>query len=122
MGLAITQMMAIAGLVQWGMRQSAEVTNQLMSVERILEYTQILPENNLRDRSVTIRGKKGRKSSMTLVVPPKDWPSAGSVVFRSVFMRYSEQDEPVLRDLSFLIKPTEKVCRFKICKIRQLSS
>lgn len=106
-------MMAIANLVQWGMRQSAEVTNQLMSVERVLEYTQIPPENNLRDKNLANKTKKiqGKEQAVMvpLVVPPKDWPSRGTVQFKNVYMRYSEEDEPVLKDLSFFIKPTEKV-------------
>lgn len=47
MGLAITQILAITGLVQWGMRQSAEISNQLVSVERVLEYTKLESEENL---------------------------------------------------------------------------
>lgn len=31
-GLAITQSMALTGLLQWGIRQSAEAANQLMAV------------------------------------------------------------------------------------------
>lgn len=38
MGLAISQAMAMTGMVQFGMRQSAEVASQLLSVERVLEY------------------------------------------------------------------------------------
>lgn len=104
-------MMSIAGIVQWGMRQSAEVTNQIMSVERILEYTQIEPEKNFRieDNSKVKKKKKPRAMSMGLVLPNKDWPSRGTVVFKNVFMRYTEDDEPVLKDLNFTIEPTEKV-------------
>ncbi|KAJ8933694.1 hypothetical protein NQ314_013860 [Rhamnusium bicolor] len=47
-GLAITQAAALTGLVQWGMRQSAEVANQLMSVERVLEY-KTLPQEKQPD-------------------------------------------------------------------------
>ena len=107
-GLAITQIMAIAGLVQWGMRQSAEVANQMMSVERILEYTQIQPEANLRDTYVR-KDKKKQLKATALVEPPKNWPEEGTVEFKSVYVRYTPKSEPVLRSLSFLVKPTEKV-------------
>ncbi|GLG99905.1 Probable multidrug resistance-associated protein lethal(2)03659 [Gryllus bimaculatus] len=46
-GLAITQAMALTGMMQWGMRQSAEVANNMMSVERVLEYSLLEEEPNI---------------------------------------------------------------------------
>lgn len=36
--------MMLTFMMQWGIRQSAEVSNQLTAVERILEYTQLPAE------------------------------------------------------------------------------
>lgn len=44
MGLAITQAISLTGLLQWGIRQMAELENQMTSVERILEYTAVQSE------------------------------------------------------------------------------
>lgn len=46
-GLGITQCIGLSGLIQWGMRQSAELENQMTSVERVLEFTRIEHEPDL---------------------------------------------------------------------------
>lgn len=79
-----------------GIRQSAEVSNQLMAVERVLEYRDLQPEKE---------PKKAREVSA-------DWPQNGSIEFRKVIYRYFAEAEPVLRELSFVIKPKEKIGKF----------
>lgn len=43
-GLAISQSLILTGMVQYGMRQLAEVVSQMTSVERIFEYTKLEQE------------------------------------------------------------------------------
>lgn len=38
-----------------------------------------------------------------------DWPSQGRIVFKEVYYRYFVEAEPVLRNLTFVIKPKEKI-------------
>lgn len=92
-GLAITQAAAMTGLVQWGLRQSAEVANQLMSVERVLEYT-ALPTEKQPDVPKT---------------SPPEWPHQGKITFREVGLRYDTSTPLVLRNLNLVIQPNEKV-------------
>jgi hypothetical protein len=46
-GLAITQATGLTGMLQWGIRQMAEMENQMTSVERVLEYAAIQSEPQL---------------------------------------------------------------------------
>ncbi|XP_018575091.1 multidrug resistance-associated protein 4-like [Anoplophora glabripennis] len=92
-GLAITQSAALTGLLQWGMRQSAEVSNQLMSVERVLDYKQ-LPQEKQPDIPKN---------------PPKAWPDKGEIVFNNMGLKYIETGDLVLKNLNLVIKPNEKI-------------
>ncbi|ERL93480.1 hypothetical protein D910_10770 [Dendroctonus ponderosae] len=66
-GLIITQAISLTGLIQWGMRQSAELENQMTSVERVLEFTRIEHEPDL--DSIGIVGRTGAgKSSLILTL------------------------------------------------------
>ena len=73
-GLAITQSIALTGMFQWGMRQSTELENQMTSVERVLEYTNVEQESALE----TSKEKR----------PPSTWPQHGKVVFSNLYLRY----------------------------------
>lgn len=91
-GLAITQVMGLTGMVQWGLRQWSEFENQMTAVERIVEYTDVTPE------------------PMDVGDKPKiDWPENGQIEFRHVSLRYSEDDAYVLKDLNFIIGAKAKV-------------
>ncbi|XP_058800224.1 ATP-binding cassette subfamily C member 4-like [Phymastichus coffea] len=108
-GLAITQVMSMTILLQWGLRQSAEITNQLMSVERVLEYSQLPSEPNLCDRGILAKKQKVQQVDKQFIEPPVDWPAHGKIEFKNVFMRYSDDDPPVLQSLTLIIQPNEKV-------------
>jgi len=89
------------------MRQSAEVANQMMAVERVLEYVQLPAEPNLRDRGAYVK-KKDKNLTLSSNVP-KTWPDEGCIKFRDVYMRYADEDPPVLKGLNIVIYPGEKV-------------
>jgi ATP-binding cassette subfamily C (CFTR/MRP) protein 4 len=77
------------------MKQSAELENQMTSVERVLEYTRVEHEPDLK--------------SMPDKKPPPDWPESGRIEFQNLVMRYKPTDPPVLKSLNFVIQPQEKV-------------
>lgn len=96
-GLAITQAMGMTGMVQWGMRQSAELENTMTSVERVVEYQTIKPEGEL-------ESKPDKK-------PPQTWPEKGEIKFQNLSLRYNPDpnSDYVLKSLNFIIKPSEKI-------------
>ena len=68
---------------------------QMISVERVLEYTQLPSE-------AALESPADRK-------PPSSWPAAGLITARNVCLRYSRDAPLVLKDLSFVINGKEKV-------------
>lgn len=92
-GLAITQVINFSGLLQWGIRQSTEASNQLMSVERLLEYKDLLQE----------------KSTEAPQITPPLWPNSGLIKFDNVGLKYAENGPLVLKGLNLEIDSEEKV-------------
>ncbi|XP_022822031.1 multidrug resistance-associated protein 4-like isoform X1 [Spodoptera litura] len=93
-GLAISQTLILTGMLQFGVRQTAEVISQMTSVERILQYTHIEREP---------KWDKGEKET------PKGWPSRGRIQFKSCYMKYTPEDLPVLKNLNLVIESGWKV-------------
>ena len=90
-------------MIQWGMRQSAEMENLMTSVERILEYGRLESEAPL--------VKDGEEEL-------KEWPREGRVAFDRVTLSYGvgeeeeEGDEKAvaaLREVTFETRAAEKV-------------
>jgi ATP-binding cassette subfamily C (CFTR/MRP) protein 4 len=94
-GLAITQAIGLTGMFQWGMRQSAELENQMTSVERVLEYTNAPQE-------AALESPPEKK-------PSKDWPHKGQITFKNFYLRYSLDSPHVLKDLNIKIESMEKI-------------
>ncbi|XP_043798878.1 probable multidrug resistance-associated protein lethal(2)03659 [Apis laboriosa] len=94
-GLAITQSLGLTGMFQWGMRQSTELENQMTSVERVLEYTNLESEPPFESTP----DKK----------PSESWPEEGKIEFQNVSMRYSPTESPVLKNLNLMIYSHEKI-------------
>ncbi|XP_055678761.1 probable multidrug resistance-associated protein lethal(2)03659 isoform X2 [Lutzomyia longipalpis] len=94
-GLAITQVFNLIFMCQWGMRQTAELENQMTSVERVIEYAEQPSE------PATETEPKYR--------PPVDWPHSGGLTFTNFTLRYAPDGKDVLKDINITIKPREKI-------------
>ncbi|CAH1105116.1 unnamed protein product [Psylliodes chrysocephalus] len=94
-GLAISQSMILTGMLQHGMRQTAEVVNQLTSVERVLQYTTMEQE--------------GPFDTPKDNIPKDEWPKEGLVEFKDLSLKYVEDEPPVLKQLNFTLYPGQKI-------------
>lgn len=77
-------------MVQYGIRQMADVMQQMTSVERIVQYTDVEREDS------------------SPIHPPANWPSSGHIEFKNVSLWY-DKTKPVLKNLNIDIHPGWKV-------------
>ncbi|XP_070656002.1 ATP-binding cassette sub-family C member 4-like [Bos indicus] len=91
-GLVLSLTLILTGMFQWCVRQSAEVENMMISVERGIEYTDLEKEApwELEYR------------------PPPSWPHEGEINFQNMNFRYSLDGPLVLKNLGMSIDPREK--------------
>ncbi|XP_050504204.1 ATP-binding cassette subfamily C member 4 [Diabrotica virgifera virgifera] len=94
-GLVISQSLILTGMVQYGVRQSAEVASNMISVERVLQYTKLDKEGPFE----TLPGKK----------PPRNWPEKGRIIFKNTYLKYAPELPPVLKDLNIEVNSGEKI-------------
>ena len=95
LGLALSYLLQLAGLFQWAVRQSAETENFFVSVERIVQYTNLPLEDEL---------KKALDDADELL----NWPKGG-IEFKDVSARYRTGLEQSLKGVNLSIKPGERV-------------
>jgi len=90
-GLTLATLVQILGMMQWGVRQSAETEALLTSVERLMNYTTLETET-----------KKGRVA--------EKWPSFGEIEFKQLHFSYSgKAADDVLKNISLKIHSGEKI-------------
>ncbi|OWK00957.1 hypothetical protein Celaphus_00016719, partial [Cervus elaphus hippelaphus] len=92
-GLALSYALMLMGMFQWCVRQSAEVENMMISVERVIEYTDL-------EKEAPWEYEKR---------PLPSWPHEGVIIFDNVNFSYSLDGPLVLKHLTALIKSKEKI-------------
>ncbi|KAL9964349.1 hypothetical protein ACROYT_G027978 [Oculina patagonica] len=93
-GLSITYALQVTATLNWMVRMSSELETNIVSVERVKEYSEtpreaewIVPDNR----------------------PPDEWPDAGNIVIEEFDLKYREGLPLVLKQINCDIKPGEKV-------------
>ncbi|KAK6465435.1 P-loop containing nucleoside triphosphate hydrolase protein [Scheffersomyces coipomensis] len=94
-GLLLSYVFQIAGQLSMLIRTFTQVENEMNSVERLNEYAFKLPE----EAPYEIPEK----------TPHPSWPNAGAIQFTDVSLTYRPGLPLVLKDLTFDIKPSEKI-------------
>ncbi|KAG0278119.1 hypothetical protein BGZ96_002539 [Linnemannia gamsii] len=92
-GLALTYALSMVTFINALVRTVSEVQNLLVSVERVMEYSE----------------KPTEAPVVTGVRLPEEWPQQGRVVFKNYSARYREGLDLVVKDISFSVAPAEKV-------------
>lgn len=92
-GLVLSYILSIVQMLQFTIRQFAEVQNNMNSTERIHYYgTQLGEEPPLRDQAV-----------------PPEWPQSGAIDFDNVEMRYRDGLPLVLKGLHLSVRGGERI-------------
>lgn len=93
-GLLMNYVLQITTSLTWIVRSSVLLENGIISVERILEYTKLTREG---------------ETIVKEYRPDDNWPQNGNIEFKNYSTRYRETLDPVLKHISFKVKPSEKI-------------
>lgn len=93
-GLSMSYALQITQSLNWIVRQTVEVETNIVSVERVLEYSRLPSE-----APEIIPEKR----------PPISWPAKGGVSFNNFSTRYRSNLEPVLKGVNLAFRPHEKI-------------
>ncbi|PIO67444.1 ABC transporter, ATP-binding protein [Teladorsagia circumcincta] len=95
-GMALAFAVQMSGIFQFAVRTQTELEAKMTSVERVAYYSENIQSEG------DWETKKG-------VDVPKEWPQNGQIDFQSVKLRYRPKFPLALNDVTFEIKPKEKI-------------
>ncbi|KAJ3345283.1 hypothetical protein HDU83_004237 [Entophlyctis luteolus] len=93
-GLSLTWALSFSDHLVWIVRVHAGLEMNMNAVERVSEYSNVEQE-----KPAIIESNR----------PPLEWPTTGALVVSNLELRYSPDQAPVLKDVSFAVKGGEKV-------------
>lgn len=94
-GMVLTLSLQMMGFFQFVIQCSANFETQMVSTERVIEYANVTSEAELEIPSVEAKLHY--------------WPFKGEIEFDRANMSYSDNSPLVLKDVSFVINPEEKI-------------
>ncbi|KAM3591495.1 uncharacterized protein V6R79_002723 [Siganus canaliculatus] len=93
-GLSVSYALQVTMSLNWMVRMSSDLENNIVAVERVKEYSETKTE-----APWEVEDKK----------PPPEWPMAGNVEFHDYSVRYREGLDLVLKKLTLNVKGGEKI-------------
>lgn len=93
-GLSVSYALQITQSLNWIVRMTVEVETNIVSVERVLEYSELTPE---------------APEIIEDTRPPASWPEKGEVIFKNYSTRYRPELDLVLKKINLKVKPHEKI-------------
>ncbi|TKY85683.1 hypothetical protein EX895_005223 [Sporisorium graminicola] len=94
LGLMMSQALSTTQTLNWVVRSASEVEQNIVSVERVVSYTDLVSE---------------APYEVADQAPPSDWPSKGEVSMQSYSTRYRRELGLVLKKLNLDIKAGERI-------------
>lgn len=92
-GLVLTYLLSVVQMLQFTVRQAADVQNHMNSTERIQHYGKHVEQ----------------EAPVHTFDVPKEWPDKGEIIFDNTSMRYRPHLPLVLDSLNLHIKPGERI-------------
>lgn len=93
-GLSVSYALQVTQSLNWIVRMTVEVETNIVSVERILEYSRLTPE-----APEIIEENR----------PSQTWPEFGKITFNNYSTKYRPELDLVLKNINLTINPKEKV-------------
>lgn len=94
-GLVLSYILQIVGMMTLMVRESAQVENNMNTVERVFQYSYDVPSE--------------APSHIPETAPPESWPAGGGLKFEDVSMSYRPGLPLVLKDININVLPGEHV-------------
>ena len=92
-GVSLTYVLLLNGMLQWCIQQNVQVDNLMTSVERVFQYADLPPELD-----------EGTDKDLR-----ESWPEYGLLTFESASFSYHASLPFVLRKIFLAVRPYEKV-------------
>uniref|UniRef100_A0A3Q2ZRI0 ATP binding cassette subfamily C member 3 n=1 Tax=Kryptolebias marmoratus TaxID=37003 RepID=A0A3Q2ZRI0_KRYMA len=93
-GLSVSYALQVTMSLNWMVRMTSDLENNIVAVERVKEYSETKPE-----APWEVEDKK----------PPPEWPMKGNVEFHNYSVRYREGLDLVLKNLTLNVTGGEKI-------------